>query len=126
MSKRLAAWTVLSALLAASPAAAGVCHAPPGLSLQQWFGVCGAVVQQDYAVRGPSAGMSFQNFVLATYQIYLRSELPAAGAPPPVVGGGAGMLCSPGASQCFNGWLRTCQRMATGGSWWVTSAQQCR
>ena len=130
MPKRFA-WIVLSAVWTASPAFAGVCHAPPGLTLQQWFGVCGSVAQEDYAVRGATLGMSFQNYVMAAYQVYLRSGLPPM-APPPLAAGGlaaggnAGMLCSPGASQCFNGWMRTCQRMATGGSWWITSAQRCR
>jgi hypothetical protein len=119
-------WIAVFVPLAASPAAAGICHAPAGLNLQQWFGVCGGVLQQDYATNGPGLGMSFQNYVMAGYQIYLRSGMPAMGSPSPMAGANAGMLCSPGASQCFNGWLRTCQRMGTGGSWWVTSAQQCR
>lgn len=125
MPKRFA-WMVLSAVLTASPAFAGVCHAPSGLTLQQWFGVCGSVAQEDYAARGATLGMSFQNYVMAAYQVYLRSGLPPMASPPLAAGGNAGMLCSPGASQCFNGWMRTCQRMATGGSWWVTSAQRCR
>ena len=102
------AWTVLSTVWTASPALAGICHAPAGLNLQQWFSVCGPVVQEDYATRGDSW------HVISELCRDDLSGLPpirtaAMGSPPPGVVGNAGMLCLLVIPMLQ--WLdRTCQR----------------
>ncbi len=116
----------LAALLClGSTGAMARCNIVGGFNIQQWYSICGPALQQDYAM-GAGRGMPFQQFVMAMYQIYLQPPrmqgMPAMPAP---AMGNAGMMCAIGSSQCFNGWLRTCQQMATGGSWWVTSAQRC-
>lgn len=117
---------VASLLMAATPAAAFVpCHTVGGLSIDQWFNVCGPALRENYA-EGYGRGQDWDAYVQAAYGAYLQSPPPAP-VPGPMGGGlpNAGMLCAPGAVQCFNHWLRTCQRMPTGGSWWVTSANRC-
>jgi hypothetical protein len=119
-------WAIVALfLLAAAPAAAFVpCHPVGGLTIGQWFGVCGPALQENYR-EGYGQGASWDDYVRAAYGAYAQSA--PAPAPGPMGGGmpNAGMLCSPGAVQCFNHWVRTCQRMATGGSWWMTSANRC-
>jgi hypothetical protein len=109
-------------LLVAFPAAAAFvpCRAYSGLSIQQWYGVCGGALQENYR-EGYGHGMSWDDYVQSMYRIYAGPAPGPAGGDVP----NAGMLCNPGAAQCFNHWVRTCQRMATGGSWWITSSQQC-
>lgn len=50
---------------------------------------------------------------------------PAQVGPTPGPSGGGAMLCSLGQTQCFSGWLRTCEQRPTGGTWWMTGAQRC-
>ena len=117
--KLLLAFVGFWLLSIASAAAQGGCEPPAGMSIQQWYGVCGQALQQAYSA-GMGQGAPFQTFVQSMYQVYARPVQNFSG------GGQAGNLCELGSSECFNGYARTCQRLPTGGTWWVTSSQQCR
>lgn len=104
----------------ASPALAG-CNPPAGMLIQQWYGVCGEALQEAYA-QGMGNGMPFENFVGAMYQVYAQ---PVMQQPQPTVQPAPMQMCTPGATACFSGWLRTCQTMATGSTMWMTGAQRC-
>jgi hypothetical protein len=108
-------------LLSSAPAFAQGCSPPAGMGIQQWYSICAPALQQAYA-QGMGQGMPYDAFVRSMFQTYAQPVQQFQ----PVPQGGGGMMCNIGETQCFNGYLRQCQPMATGGSWWVTGAQQCR
>ena len=105
------------------------CMPQPLLPFQQWYQVCLSALQQNYYEGG--GGMTWPQFVQGGYNGYVyvltHGSLPGVGGGGGFAGRGGGLMqCSPGAMQCFNHWLRTCQVMPNGsGSWWITGAQQC-
>jgi hypothetical protein len=105
---------VLFSLIATS-AVAQRCSPPAGMGIRQWYSICGPALQQAYQ-QGMGQGLPYDSFVQSMYQIYAQ---PVRSAP-------GGMTCAVGQTQCFNGYLRRCQTMPTGGTWWVTGTQQCR
>lgn len=118
--KRVVA-TVL-AFLVAAPAFAE-CYPPPGLPIQQWYGMCASTLQQAYG-QGMGQGMPFDAFVMAVYQRYAYAS---AGPQMPQMPMGqqpvAGQ-CQLGQYQCFSGWARTCQQVGVS-TMWITGAQRC-
>ena len=110
-------------LLSAAPALAQGCSPPAGMSFDQWFGTCQGALEQAYQM-GMGQGAPYQAFVQSMYMTYAQPVQNMGGQ---MQGdpGSAGNTCEEGSTECFNGYLRTCQPMATGGTWWVTGAQQC-
>ncbi len=106
-------------LLTSASAFAQGCSPPAGMGIQQWYSICAPALQQAYA-QGMGQGLPFDAFVRSMFQTYAQPVGGGGG------GGAGGMMCAIGQTQCFNGYLRQCQPMATGGSWWVTGPQQCR
>ena len=107
--------TVALLLVLALPGfAKAACYPPPGLAAQDWYAMCESTLQQLYA-GGAAPGMPYQAFVGRMYHAYGQaSQAPAA----PSYG------CSPGATMCVSGWLRTCQSFSYG-TQWITGAQRC-
>jgi hypothetical protein len=128
---KLAACLLALALLSSSSisvAAAG-CTPPAGMGIQQWYSICANALQQAYS-EGMGQGLPYDAFVQSMFQVYAQPVIGAGGGDGYGGGGyggggGGAMLCQPGSMQCFNGYVRTCQGMATGGSWWITSARRC-
>jgi hypothetical protein len=129
LRKKLAIFLLM--ILCAAPAAAA-CNPPPGLPLQQFYALCANDLQQQYIQNGgPRAGVPFQIYVQSIYQSYMQTSARMLGggmgaAPPAYSAPGGNFLCALGTTQCFNGYLRKCEPMPTGGSWWITGAQECR
>ncbi len=122
LASSLFAVTLLA--VSASPAAAN-CSPPAGMGIQQWYSICGGALQQAYS-QGMGQGLDFDAFVQSMFQVYAQPVMGAgAYGGGGYSGGGGAMMCQPGALQCFNGYVRTCQGMATGGTWWVTGARRC-
>ncbi len=115
------AWAIIIGfLLVSTPAAAFVpCRPMDGLSIDQWFNACEPALREDYS-EGYGRGQDWDGYVRSAYATYAQSAPPMGGGMPH-----GGMLCAPGMRQCFNHWVRSCQLMPTGGSWWVTSANRC-
>jgi hypothetical protein len=110
-------------LLSVAPALAQSCSPPAGLGIEQWYGVCQQALQQAYSM-GMGQGAPFQVFVQSAYQVYAQ---PVGGQNGDQnAGQNGGQSCELGASECFNGYARTCQQMPTGGTWWITGSQQCQ
>ena len=116
--KQLVAIAGVLTLTIGSAGAQG-CSPPAGMGIQQWYSICAPALQQTYA-QGMGGNLSFDGYVQSMYQVYAQ---PVRQAMPQYSGGG--MQCNIGQTQCFSGYLRQCQPMPTGGSWWITGAQRC-
>jgi hypothetical protein len=71
---------------------------------------------------GMSQGAAYQVFVQSMYMTYAQPVQNMGGQ----MQGGPGTAadtCEVDTAECFNGCVRICQPMATGGTWWVTRAQ---
>lgn len=103
------------------------CNPPGGMSIQQWYMVCGQSLQQDYSM-GAGQGYSFDAFVQGMYQIYEIPPQQQGYSPVPQGMGGAPqgiMNCSLGDTKCQAGWVYTCESVGSG-SMWKTGAQRCQ
>jgi hypothetical protein len=109
-------------LLMTLPAFAQRCTPPAGMDIRQWYSICEPALQQAFA-GGAARGLSYDDFVQSMYRVYAQPVRQQSPYPVPPTGG---MLCVIGQTQCFNGYLRQCQPMPTGGSWWITGSQRCR
>ena len=117
----LAACAVVGALLATPALADGCNPPPPGLSINAWYGLCSAEIQNAWRMYRASGNYgSFDEFVPLLYRIYLQASSQqgggGGGAPAPMV------ACSAaGQTYCHaSGWLLTCN-----GAVWLTGAQRC-
>ena len=122
---------ILVALMLVLGAPAMACAPPPGLQVQPWYAYCGGELEMAYG-RGAFNNMPYNAFVAMVYRQYVASWAGGAGfgqpqpiSPMPYQTQPIGpQQCSLGASQCFNGWFRTCQRVGNG-TMWITGSQRC-
>ena len=105
--------------LACATSAFAQCMPPPGLTIQQWYNICGQLVQGAYA-QGLGQGMSYDAFVAGIYGRYVQAWSVPQQMPMPV----GPQQCTLGQQQCFSGWARTCQQVGNG-TMWITGAQRC-
>ena len=116
---------LMLALLFGSHAALAQCNPPAGLGPQQWYSICGPLVQQMYA-NGMAGNMPFEMFAQQAYGQYLQMPSPMMSPMAPQMAGPSPGLqqCPMGASQCFSGWYRECKQVGNG-TMWITGARRC-
>jgi hypothetical protein len=97
---------LLILLISAVPAWAQCFVGQPGLSYEQWFGICRAAVMQTCGAV-PGGAANCQAIAAAMYQTYWASQYARPSS------------CT-GGQMCINGWVSECV-----GGQWMTTAGRC-